>query len=134
MILWPVYHRPDNGLPLVTDNADWQEFVEQFNATMETKFAYECDSADSRGLPVSDPAYDMAEMINEAEFTDAERKDLAASGLAMPDGSYPIRNLDDLENAIKAYGRTGSNKEETKQWIVKRANDLNATYMLPESW
>jgi hypothetical protein len=35
-----------------------------------------------------------------------DREKLAKKGHALPDGSYPIRNVDDLKNAIQAYGRS----------------------------
>jgi hypothetical protein len=68
-----------------------------------------------------------------ADFSDEERKSLAGKGQALPDGSYPIRNTDDLGNAIKAYGRA-SDKGRAKSWIIRRAKALGATGMLPDSW
>lgn len=43
-------------------------------------------------------------------FNAKQRATLAAKGEAMPDGSYPIRNQQDLANAYKDYIRTGRNK------------------------
>ena len=40
-----------------------------------------------------------------ATFTAEERRRLAKSGEAMPDGSFPIRNCSDAANAIQAIGR-----------------------------
>jgi hypothetical protein len=62
-----------------------------------------------------------------------ERRKLAEEGKAMPDGSFPIRNRGDLENAIQSYGRA-SDKDATKRWIKKRARELNAEKELPEDW
>lgn len=56
-------------------------------------------------------------------FTRAERDDLAKQGLARPDGSYPIRNASDLENAAKDYVRTGKDPS-VAAWIGKRAKAL----------
>ena len=67
------------------------------------------------------------------KFTEEKRQEWAKKGLAMPDGGYPIRNRSDLLNAIQAYGR-GKNKPEIKRWIKKRAKELNAEKLLPESW
>jgi hypothetical protein len=72
-------------------------------------------------------------VAEKADFSDDERKELAAKGQAMKDGSYPIRNKDDLGNAISAFGRA-SNKAATKRWIIKRAKELGATDMLPDKW
>lgn len=63
------------------------------------------------------------------------REKLAEKGEALPDGSYPIRNVSDLKNAIQAYGR--SNKEDrakVKKHIIKRARALNARHLIPENW
>lgn len=61
------------------------------------------------------------------------RDKLAEEGKALPDGSYPIRNRQDLRNAIQAFGRA-KNKQRTKKFIIKRAKELNAESMLPENW
>lgn len=68
-----------------------------------------------------------------AEFTEDQRKKLAENEQAMPDGSYPIRNRQDLKNAIQAYGRS-KNKQKTKAWIKKRARELKAEDLLPDEW
>lgn len=66
-------------------------------------------------------------------FTGEQRRELARKGMAMPDGGYPIRNVNDLKNAIQAYGR-GNNPEAVKRWIKKRAKELGAEDVLPENW
>lgn len=68
-----------------------------------------------------------------AEFTTKQRENLAEKQEAMPDGSYPIRNRSDLKNAIQAIGRS-KNPAKTKAWIKKRARELDAEDLLPESW
>jgi hypothetical protein len=57
-------------------------------------------------------------------FTRAERTALAKQGLARPDGSYPIRDARDLENARKDYVRTGRDPA-VAAWISQRAKALN---------
>lgn len=71
-----------------------------------------------------------------AEFTNPQRKALAAKGLAMPDGGYPIRNRADLTNAIQASGRAGSEEEQRKvrRFIIKRANALELSALIPPNW
>ena len=66
-------------------------------------------------------------------FTGEQRRELARTGMAMPDGGYPIRNVKDLKNAIQAYGR-GTNPPAVKKWIKKRAKELGAEDLLPENW
>jgi hypothetical protein len=77
------------------------------------------------------PAGDGA--VAKKDYSDDERKDMASSGEAMKDGSFPIKNKDDLENAIKAYGRS-KNKAAAKRHITKRAKALKATDLLPADW
>lgn len=70
-----------------------------------------------------------------AKFSDEERKHLAREGAAMENGSFPIRNVDDLKNAIHAYGR--ANKEDraaVRRHIIKRARKLGASDLIPEEW
>lgn len=71
--------------------------------------------------------------MNKADFSEGQRRDLASRGQAQSDGSYPIRNKDDLHNAIQAFGRA-KNPGKTKAWIIRRAKALGATSMLPDSW
>ena len=66
-------------------------------------------------------------------FSADDRKAAAKAGTAMADGSFPIENKDDLENAIRAYGRA-KDKEGAKKHIEERAKALGATDMLPENW
>jgi len=67
------------------------------------------------------------------EFSEKQRKALAASGAAMPDGSFPIASTKDLENAIHAAGRA-SDYAKAKAHIIARAKTLNATHLLPADW
>lgn len=67
------------------------------------------------------------------DFTTKQREKLAEENEAMPDGSYPIRNRADLKRAIQAFGRS-KNPEKTKAWIKKRARELDAEDLIPESW
>lgn len=67
------------------------------------------------------------------DFNRMQRQRLAAKDQAMPDGGFPIRNIADLKNAIQAYGRA-KNKSAVKAWIKKRARELGALDLLPESW
>ena len=62
-----------------------------------------------------------------------ERKRLADEGKAMPDGSFPIANEEDLRNAIQAIGRA-KDPEAAKRHIKKRAADLGKSDLIPEDW
>jgi len=67
------------------------------------------------------------------KFSPEERKKLAESGKAMPDGSYPIVTVGDLQDAISAIGRA-KNRAATIKHIKKRARALGKTGLLPEEW
>jgi hypothetical protein len=62
----------------------------------------------------------------------AERRRLAKENKALPDGSFPIPNLDYLRRAIKAIGRA-SNYERVRKWILQRAKALNAMHLVPDT-
>ncbi len=65
---------------------------------------------------------------------DAEaRRKLAEKGHALPDGSFPIRNKKDLQDAIQSYGRA-KDKAKVKRWIRKRAKELGAEDEIPDTW
>lgn len=70
--------------------------------------------------------------LTEREYSDEERAKLADKGFALPDGSYPIKDVDDLKNAIQAYGRAKDQAAAAKH-IVKRAKALGAEDLVPTS-
>ena len=71
--------------------------------------------------------------ITKREFSTQERQDAAEAGQAMPDGSYPIKTIADLKNAIQAFGRA-KDPAKTKAHIIARARALGAVDQLPEGW
>lgn len=58
-------------------------------------------------------------------YSPASRKNAAASGAAMVDGSYPIYNAADVKNAVDDYNRTGQ-AAAVKAHIEKRAKVVGA--------
>jgi len=70
------------------------------------------------------------ENVNEEDYSDEERLELAKKGHALPDGSYPINDIEDLKNAIQAYGRA-KDQTLTAKHIVKRAKALGAEDLIP---
>lgn len=66
-------------------------------------------------------------------FTAQQRRDLAAKGYAMKDGSFPIRNAEDLKNAVHDIGRC-SHPELAKKHIIKRARALGKMSLIPDEW
>lgn len=67
------------------------------------------------------------------EYSSDQRQQGTKEGWAMSDGSYPIKDKEDLGNAIKAYGRA-KNKSKVKSWIMRRAKALDALDMIPDEW
>jgi hypothetical protein len=61
-----------------------------------------------------------------------QRKEMASKGLALPDGSFPIKTVEDLKNAILAYGRAKDQSAAAK-FIAKRAKALNADDLIPDT-
>lgn len=75
-------------------------------------------------------AYDEAGYISAKD-----REKLAKAGDALPDGSYPIRNVEELKNAIQAYGRSKPSKRAAvRRHIMKKARGLGKTELIPEKW
>jgi len=63
------------------------------------------------------------------------RERLAKEGKALDDGSYPIRNVSDLKNAIRAYGRAKPGKRaKVQKHIMRRARSLKRSELIPEKW
>lgn len=63
------------------------------------------------------------------------REKLASEGKALPDGSYPIRNVEELKDAIQAYGRSKPSKRAAvRRHIIKKARGLGKSELIPEKW
>jgi hypothetical protein len=66
-------------------------------------------------------------------FSDVMREKMAKNGQAMSGGGYPIANVADLKNAIRAVGRA-KNPEAVKTHIRARAKALGAEDLIPSEW
>lgn len=75
----------------------------------------------------------VEEFVEKREFSTEERENLAESGAALPDGSYPIKTVADLKNALQSFGRA-KDKQKVKEHIIRRARALDAVDQLPEDW
>lgn len=74
-----------------------------------------------------------AELEIKRMYSREQRESMAESGEAMPDGSFPIADAADLENAIMAHGRA-ADVEAAKAHIMKRAKELGMEDMIPADW
>ncbi len=64
-----------------------------------------------------------------------KRQKLAKEGKALPDGSYPITNLDSLKDSIQAYGRSKPGKRAAvRRHIMKMARKFDRPDLIPENW
>ncbi len=72
------------------------------------------------------------ESVNEREYNTEERKSMADSGEALPDGSYPIADEEDLKNAIQSFG-LGKNHSAAAKHIAKRAKALGLSDLIPDT-
>lgn len=82
---------------------------------------------------VIDIEAEAAELALKRMYSDDEREKMSESGMALEDGSFPIKDVEDLKNAIQAYGRA-KDKDKAKAHIIKRAMDLNSEDLIPENW
>lgn len=69
-----------------------------------------------------------------AKYDSDDRDRMAKSGEAMPDGSYPIADSEDLDNAVRAVGRSGTDHDEIRRHVIKRAASLKLESKIPDNW
>jgi hypothetical protein len=129
---------------VVAIEPDWFEGVDTYAVEVEALDGYSYDvfvSLDGEVLGYDKYPQEEAEEI-EAEaaeialkraFSEESRQELAESGMALPDGSYPIKSESDLKNAIQAFGRA-KDKEAAKRHIMKRARALGLENLIPSNW
>jgi len=84
-----------------------------------------------RRLQESSPPPAAQAHLEERFFSADQRRDLAAKGHALPDGSFPIENAGDLASAIHLVGKGGP---AAKAHIIKRARALGLLSKLPPDW
>lgn len=63
---------------------------------------------------------ERARKLNEREFSAGERRKAAGAGAALPDGSFPIHDVRDLQNAVRAVGRADPAKRPAVRAHIKR--------------
>ena len=75
-----------------------------------------------------------ARFLNADKYKQADRDQMAKSGQAMPDGSYPVADEEDLDNAIRAVGRGGADHDDIRKHIIKRAAAIGQESKIPDDW
>ena len=101
------------------------ELSDDDRAALEACGCYQPDDGDDTSVIRGEDAF--------REVPGDERKRLADKGEALPDGSFPIANVDDLKNAIQAIGRA-KDPDAAKAHIKKRARALGHPELIPEDW
>jgi len=72
-----------------------------------------------------DAVFGLPKARHTTVFSEKQRTQLASKGVAMRDGSFPIRNKQDLANAEQAIGRANPSKRPAvKAHIRARARAL----------
>jgi hypothetical protein len=73
-----------------------------------------------------------------AKYTADQLRTMLANGEAYKNGqgepSYPIADREDLANAIHAVGRSGSDHDAIRAYIIRRAKALDASSEIPDNW
>lgn len=72
-------------------------------------------------------------VVEKRDVGDKERSNLADEGKALPGGGFPIKNVGDLKNAIRAIGRA-KDPAAAKALIRRRAAALGREDLIPSSW
>lgn len=114
---------------LILELAKAQDIVD------EIKISYSLDELEKsidEEVDVEDDTKDEEEVVKR-NYSPEQRRNMARRGAAMPDGSFPIADRADLQNAIQSVGRA-ANYEAAKRHIISRARALGAMDMLPEDW
>lgn len=68
-----------------------------------------------------------------ADYSEEQRDKLASQGKAMKDGSFPIKNGSDLQNAIRLAGNA-SDPPKARRFIMRRAKELGLSDRIPDTW
>lgn len=74
------------------------------------------------------------EAIVKAKYSAADRKAMAGNGQAMKDGSYPIKDEADLDNAIHAVGHGGADHDAIRRHVITRAKSMGKSSKIPDNW
>lgn len=72
--------------------------------------------------------------VAKAKYDADDLRRMAANGEAMDDESYPIADRDDLDRAIRAVGRGGTDHDAIRRHVIARAKALGASSEIPDNW
>jgi hypothetical protein len=122
---------PDGRLPILTEEDLGRALLIVPRDTEH--YAHLTRRATALGLDI-DGLYEVALTAAAGEKYDFKtRLKMVKTGEAMKGGAFPIKDEEDLKNAIQAYGR-GKDKAAAKAHIMKRARALRKVDLLPDKW
>lgn len=84
-----------------------------------------------------DDGYELADAPDAAKRARALKKGQAlppAKGQPAGQARYPIENGDDLDKAIRAVGRGGSDHDDIRAYIIRMAKKLGLESRIPDNW
>lgn len=90
------------------------------------------DNPTGKSLLATDDNKSEAYWEAKRNYSDEQRAEYAKSGVALGDGSYPIPDKGALDDAVSSFGHNPT--DAVKAHIIKRAQALGATSMLPDGW
>lgn len=124
-----------NDQKLIASHDKYGEHPKMFSTQGAAKAALADMHLHGKKAKKRDASYFLSEKVAyKTDFTESERRDLAKSGAAMSDGSYPIRNGEDLHHAISLVGMSNHSESSVKDHIKDRAKALGLESELPDSW
>ena len=78
------------------------------------------------------------EVFLRAKYSTADKQAALKAGHAIAnangDPSYPVKDKEDLKNAIAAVGRGSADHDAIRQHIIKRATALGLASLIPDNW
>jgi hypothetical protein len=127
------------ALPLARMKADpTADLSARIERLQNLNFIQSTKSASTSNEDFAAKIAELSARVRDGELTYIsrdERQKLAKEGKALPDGSFPIQNVEDIRAAIHAYGRAkDSHKSDVRKHIIKMAGKLNVRHLIPENW
>ena len=109
--------------------------IAEFTAARNAEMAVQAEEIAVRAEELSSRVRSTEEYDSAGYMSRRTRLKLAKEKKALPDGSYPIRNVEELKNAIQAYGRGKKSKRAAiRSHVMRRARGLDRADLIPDKW
>lgn len=103
------------------------------NLTLAATYGWTSEQIDTLTPHQRAMALVHAASVRKAKYDTADRKHMAGHE-AMADGSYPIADREDVEDAVRAVGRGNASHDAIRRHIISRARALKASDAIPNNW